>query len=286
MSALTITPNISKKTAKVVGTVSAGEKVAVTLKNCATLDTETLRLRVMLANKMLAVFPVPPGEGETQERFTVSGGDLTCTLNLCTTQMLKAFRRVPEMELMFILDDTASSVRQVYFFGFREIYGWPQESGADVPIDLAGYGDKIAELEETISELEAAHDADIATVNANLAGKVDKEAGKGLSHVDVTTETMGTLALKSELQSHTTDSTIHITASERSSWNSKADGADMPKKQDVIVQNGYIYLPDRDNLNKWRRMQAFYDSEMGGVTTALSDELYVKNADGNFVQEV
>lgn len=286
MSALTITPNIAKKTAKVVGTVSAGEKVSVTLKDCASLDTTTLRLRVMIANKMLAVFPVPPEEGETQARFTVSGSDLTCTLNLCTQQMLQRFKRVPEMEVMFVLDDVAESIRQVYFFGFCEIYGWPQEAGADIPIDLAGYGNKIAELEESISDLEAEHDADIATVNANLAGKVDKEAGKGLSHVDVTTETMGTLALKSELQSHTTDSTIHITASERSSWNSKADGADMPKKQDVIVQNGYIYLPDRDNLNKWRRMQAFYDSEMGGVTTALSDELYVKNANGTFVQEV
>jgi len=286
MSALTITPNIAKKTAKVVGTVSAGEKVSVTLKDCASLDTTTLRLRVMLANKMLAVFPVPPEEGETQARFTVSGSDLTCTLNLCTQQMLQRFKRVPEMEVMFVLDDVAESVRQVYFFGFHEIFGWPQEPGADIPIDLSGYGSKIAELESSISELAAEHDADIAIVNASIAGKVDKEAGKGLSHVDLTTEVLGTLALKSELQTHTANSTVHITGSERSAWNNKASQSDIQGKQDIIVQDGYIYIPDRDYANKWRRMQAFYDAEMSGVTTALGEEIYIRNEQGTFVQEV
>lgn len=282
MSSLTITPNIEKKTAKVVGTVSAGEKISVTLKNCAHLDTPTLRLRVMLVNKMLAVFPVPPTCGE---RFTVDGDDLVCTLNLCTFQMLKRFRRIPAMEVMFVLDDVASSVRQVYFFGFREIFGWPQEPGADLPIDLAGYGDKIAELEGHISDLAAAHDADMERIGEDLAAKVDKEEGKGLSHVDVTQETIGSLALRSELDSHVEDSTIHITQQERSAWNAKADASDLPGKQDVIVQDGFLYVPDRDVAGRWHRMQAYYDSEMEGVTTTCGDENYVRDTDGTFILE-
>ena len=270
MSSLTITPNIERKTAKVVGTVSAGEKISVTLKNCASLDTATLRLRVMLVNKMLAVFPVPPAAGEEQERFTVDGDDLVCTLNLCTFQMMKRFRRVPAMEVMFVLDDVSSSVRQVYFFGFREIFGWPQEPGADMPIDLAGYGDKIAELESHISD---------------LAAKVDKEEGKGLSHVDVTQETIGRLALRSELDSHVEDSTIHITQQERSAWNAKADASAMPGKQDVIVQDGFLYVPDRDVAGRWHRMQAYYDSEMEGVTTTCGNDNYVRDSGGTFILE-
>lgn len=284
MSSLTITPNIEKKTAKVVGTVSAGEKISVTLKNCAHLDTPTLRLRVMLVNKMLAVFPVPPTCGGEAERFTVEGDDLVCTLNLCTFQMLKRFRRVPAMEVMFVLDDVASSVRQVYFFGFREIFGWPQEPGADLPIDLAGYGDKIAELEGHISDLAAAHDADMERIGGDLAAKVDKE-GKGLSHVDVTQETIGSLALRSELDSHVEDSTIHITQQERSAWNAKADASALPGKQDVIVQDGFLYVPDRDVAGRWHRMQAYYDSEMEGVTTTCGDENYVRDTDGTFILE-
>lgn len=285
MSSLTITPNIERKTAKVVGTVSAGEKISVTLKNCASLDTATLRLRVMLVNKMLAVFPVPPAAGEEQKRFTVDGDDLVCTLNLCTFQMMKRFRRVPAMEVMFVLDDVASSVRQVYFFGFREIFGWPQEPGSDIPIDLAGYGDKIAELEGHISDLASAHDADMERIGEDLAAKVDKEEGKGLSHVDVTQETIGRLALRSELDSHVEDSTIHITQQERSAWNAKADASAMPGKQDVIVQDGFLYVPDRDVAGRWHRMQAYYDSEMEGVTTTCGNDNYVRDSDGTFILE-
>lgn len=287
MSALTITPNIEKKTAKVVGTVSAGEKVSVTLKNCASLASPMLRLRVMIHNKMLAVFPAVPPEPDAEEcPFTTDGDDLVCVLNLCTMQMMKRFRRVPEMEVMFVLDDVASNVRQVYFFGFREIYGWPQEAGADLPIDLSGYGDKIAELEETISGIADAHNADMETVAEQLSTKVDKQAGMGLSHVDVTTETIGAMALKSELDNHVEDTTIHITSEERSAWNNKADAADMPKKQDVIVQDGFLYVPDRDVSGRWHRMQTYYDPDMEGVTTVLSDENYVRDASGAFIEEV
>ena len=280
MSTLSILPNLQKKTAKFIGTVSAGEKVSVILKDCASLNTDTLRLRVMFMGKTLAAFPIPAADGEDQEGFAVSGDDLTCTLNLCTRQMLQRFRRVMEMDVAFILDDIAESVRQIYFFGMHGVHGWPQEAGSDVPVDLAGYGDKIAALERSISDIEAAHDADIEKVNASLDGKVDKESGKGLSHVDVTTDTISKLALRSELQSHAEDTAVHVSAEERSSWNNK-----VAAKQDVIVQDGFLYIPDRDIDGVWRRLQAHYDTDMGGVTTTCGEEAYVRGADGKFAKK-
>lgn len=246
MSELVITPNIARKTAKAAGAVCAGEKVSVTLKGCAALDTETLRLRVTFMNRTLAVFPVPPVEGEAQTRFTVSGEDLSCTLNLCTVQMLRLFRCACEMEVLLVLDDVAESVRQVYFLCPAEIRGWPMEKGADVPIDLSGYVDRIAKVEERISDAEAEIDADIKAVNVRIS-------------------------------EHARDAERHITAAERSAWNGVAG------KQDVIVQDGFLYVPDRDREGVWRRLQAFYDAEMGGVTTTCGDAAYVRGEDGGFV---
>lgn len=246
MSELVITPNIGRKTAKVVGTVCAGEKVSVTLKGCAALDTETLRLRVTFMNRTLAVFPVPPVEGEAQTRFTVSGEDLSCTLNLCTVQMLRLFRCACEMEVLLVLDDVAESVRQVYFLCLAEIRGWPMEKGADVPIDLSGYVDRIAKIEERISDAESEIDADIKAVNVRIS-------------------------------EHVRDVESHVTAAERSAWNG------ISGKQDVIVWNGCLYVPDRDRDGVWRRLQAYYDAEMGGVTTTCGDDAYSRNNDGKFV---
>lgn len=55
MSALTITPNIEKKSAVIVGRIAGGEHVSVRLKNCAALDSETLRLRILFFKKPLRV---------------------------------------------------------------------------------------------------------------------------------------------------------------------------------------------------------------------------------------
>lgn len=280
MSVLTITPNLERKTAKIVGTVSAGEKVSVRLKDCASLLTPTLRVNVRFCGHLMAAFPIP----ETADAFVTDGDDLTFTLNLCTVQMMRRFRKVPELDVEMVLDDTGADVRQMYFKDFLTVLGWPQNPGHDIPVDLSGYTDKIAALESDIAGMGERIDQHEADVETALGTKVDKEAGKGLSHVDVTSETLGQFASAAEVDAHVGDNIRHITQSERTAWNNKADPSDPSRKQDVIVQDGYLYIPDADEEGVWRRMQGKYDAEMGGVVLVNSDEAFVRReSDGVFV---
>ena len=280
MSVLTITPNLERKTAKIVGTVSAGEKVSVRLKDCASLLTPTLRVNVRFCGHLMAAFPIP----ETADAFVTDGDDLTFTLNLCTVQMMRRFRKIPELDVEMVLDDTGADVRQMYFKDFLTVLGWPQNPGHDIPVDLSGYTDKIAALESDIAGMGERIDQHEADVETALGTKVDKEAGKGLSHVDVTSETLGQFASAAEVAEHVENAGAHVSSGDRANWNNKADATDLPKKQDIIVQDGFLYVPDRDNNGKWRRMQAYYDSEMEGVVTGLGNKLYVRQSDGSFVE--
>ena len=280
MSVLTITPNLERKTAKIVGTVSAGEKVSVRLKDCASLLTPTLRVNVRFCGHLMAAFPIP----ETADAFVTDGDDLTFTLNLCTVQMMRRFRKVPELDVEMVLDDTGADVRQMYFKDFLTVLGWPQNPGHDIPVDLSGYTDKIAALESDIAGMGERIDQHEADVETALGTKVDKEAGKGLSHVDVTSETLGQFASAAEVAEHVENAGAHVSSGDRTNWNNKADATDLPKKQDIIVQDGFLYVPDRDNDGKWRRMQAYYDSEMEGVVTGLGNSLYTRQSDGSFVE--
>lgn len=280
MSVLTITPNLERKTAKIVGTVSAGEKVSVRLKDCASLLTPTLRVNVRFCGHLMAAFPIP----ETADAFVADGDDLTFTLNLCTVQMMRRFRKVPELDVEMVLDDTGADVRQMYFKDFLTVLGWPQNPGHDIPVDLSGYTDKIAALENDIAGMGERIDQHEADVETALGTKVDKEAGKGLSHVDVTSETLGQFASAAEVAEHVENAGAHVSSGDRANWNNKADATDLPKKQDIIVQDGFLYVPDRDNDGKWRRMQAYYDSEMEGVVTGLGNSLYTRQSDGSFVE--
>lgn len=280
MSVLTITPNLERKTAKIVGTVSAGEKVSVRLKDCASLLTPTLRVNVRFCGHLMAAFPIP----ETADAFVTDGDDLTFTLNLCTVQMMRRFRKVPELDVEMVLDDTGADVRQMYFKDFLTVLGWPQNPGHDIPVDLSGYTDKIAALESDIAGMGERIDQHEADVETALGTKVDKEAGKGLSHVDVTSETLGQFASAAEVAEHVENAGAHVSSGDRANWNNKADATDLPKKQDIIVQDGFLYVPDRDNDSKWRRMQAYYDSEMEGVVTGLGSALYTRQSNGSFVE--
>lgn len=280
MSVLTITPNLERKTAKIVGTVSAGEKVSVRLKDCASLLTPTLRVNVRFCGHLMAAFPIP----ETADAFVTDGDDLTFTLNLCTVQMMRRFRKVPELDVEMVLDDTGADVRQMYFKDFLTVLGWPQNPGHDIPVDLSGYTDKIAALESDIAGMGERIDQHEADVETALGTKVDKEAGKGLSHVDVTSETLGQFASAAEVAEHVENAGAHVSSGDRANWNNKADATDLPKKQDIIVQDGFLYVPDRDNDGKWRRMQAYYDSEMEGVVTGLGSALYTRQSNGSFVE--
>ena len=278
MSVLTITPNLERKTAKIVGTVSAGEKVSVRLKDCASLLTPTLRVNVRFCGHLMAAFPIP----ETADAFVADGDDLTFTLNLCTVQMMRRFRKVPELDVEMVLDDTGADVRQMYFKDFLTVLGWPQNPGHDIPVDLSGYTDKIAALESDIAGMGERIDQHEADVETALGTKVDKEAGKGLSHVDVTSETLGQFASATEVAEHIENGGAHVSSGDRANWNNKVDQSELPKKQDVIVQGGYLYVPDPVE-GRWHRLQASYDSSMGGVVGTYGDETYTRDSSGHFV---
>ena len=253
---------------------SAGEKVRVILKNCSAWNTPTLRLRVLFAGKMLAVCPVEMG---TESEFEAVGDDLVCVLNLCTDQAMKVFRRRPELDVMFILDDIGPDVRQMYFSEVHLLRGWPHEK-TDTPIDLSGYPDRMASFEAAIAEARKDISEAIDEFGKAIEGKVDKVTGKGLSTIDATPELLGTLATKTELNAHASDDSSHVTAADRERWDAKAG------KLDLVVQGGYLYVPDV-KVGGWRRMQAMYNEEMGSVSTVLSEEMFIRNEDGSFVLE-
>ncbi len=282
MSELVITPDFSTKTARIVGTASAGEKVSVTIKNAAELNTSTLRLRVLFGKKLVAVFPIPVAEGESQDTFSTDGDDLVCTLNLCTDTALKVFRRIPELEALFVLDDIGSSVRQMYFRDTHEVLGWPLDV-ADAPIDLSGYKDRMQELAGDIDDMQETLDSAIESMQTTLDGKVDKVGGKGLSTLDVTSDMLSAFATDAQLQAHVNDTTRHISSAERTAWS-----ALVGTKQDVIVSDGYLYAPGvmiGDN-RLWYRLNIQYDNEMHSITTVVGETKYIRNSDGEFVEYV
>lgn len=282
MSALTITPDFTKKNATIVGRIAGGEHVSVRLKNCASINSETLRLRVLFFKKTMARFPMPVEEGETSQAFVVDGDDLTCDLNLNTVQMMKALRRLPELEMMFVLDDNGDEVKQLYFMRMHTVGGWPMEPGEDYPVDLDGYTSFIDEVDARIAAIQEIVTTAVATLTAAMDTKVDKVSGKGLSTYDLTEALYDSFAKTTDFNLHVSDAVKHISAAERSLWNSKADGNDIQKKQDVIVQDGYIYIPDPVE-GRWHRLQASYDSGMHGVVGTYGNETYTRDASGRFV---
>lgn len=281
MSELVITPNLQKKTAKIVGRIAGGEHVTVTLKDCVTLKTSTLRLRILFFRQAVARFPMPAEAEKSQEAFTVSGSDLTCEMNLNTVQMEKALRRFPELEMMFVLDDPGSDVKQLYFASMHAVQGWPKEYGEDVPADLDGYVDFVSEVDSRIAAIQQIVTTAVATLTAAMDTKVDKVDGKGLSTYDLTQALVDSFAKSVDFNAHVSDAVKHISEAERSAWNLNTTA--FAKKQDVIVQDGCLYVPDRNQDGVWRRMQAYYDTDMESVTTTVGEDAYVRDEKGNFV---
>lgn len=214
MSEITIQPDFAEKTAAISGSASAGEKVSVVLKNCAALKTPTLRLRVLWLKRLLAVYPVPVDDGGEQDAFEEDGDDLVCTLNLCTVQAMKTFRRVPELEVMFILDDVGESVRQMHFRDFHTLLGWPQNEGTDVPVDLSGYINFVADTNSRLSAVENVaetnSDAIRAETSAREASDNSHEAQIGVLETSVYGLSNDVEATGAQLASHVNDGTIHL----------------------------------------------------------------------------
>lgn len=283
MSEIRITPDFENKCAEITGAASAGEKVRVILKNCSTKNTPTLRLRVLFAGKTLAVFPIAIID-DAIETFTVEGDDLVCELNLCTDQALKVFKRIPELDVLYILDDPGSSVRQMYFRDFHVLLGWPHEV-TDTPIDLSTYTDRMKELDEAVDGVRESLESAVEDLSASLESKVDKVSGKGLSSVDVTPETLAGFALAEDLSRHVADTDLHLRAGERVAWSGKVNPEELAGKQDIIVAGGALYIPRASDgdVQLYHRAQIVYNAEIGYLVLDIGETTYVRE-DGAFVE--
>lgn len=173
MSEFVITPNFDRKTARFHGIVAAGEHAFVRIVGAGALTTETLRLRVVFLKKTLAVFPLVT-TGETPDEWDVDGDDLTCTINLNTAQMQKELRRLYEKEVLFVLDDPTSHA--LYFLDLCVIRGWPQEEGADTPVDLDGYSDFVADTKSRLNAAESAIESNAASISAEATARQAADA--------------------------------------------------------------------------------------------------------------
>ena len=199
MSELVITPNFTKKTARFHGAVAAGEHAAVRISGAASLlpDTpsdSTLRLRVVFLKKTLAVFPfvtaamVEADDSLTQDVWEADGDDLICTLNLNTTQALKAFRKTPEMEVLAVLDDPVQ--HQLYFSDLVLMRGWPQEP-ADAPTNLDDYRDFVADTKAALAAHTSAISENAIAIAAEQTARqnADAELTSGIGSVSETVST-------------------------------------------------------------------------------------------------
>ena len=169
MSEIVITPNFERKTARIKGTAAAGEHVSVRIVGAAGLDTGSLRLRAVLFKTTLAVFPL----SVESDFWQTDGEDLICTLNLNTSSALKVFRSVMEMEVLFVLDDPYA--RKLHFSDLATLRGWPQEAGADSPVDLDGYVDFVAEITARMSQAENAIETNASAVQSVMSEKASNE---------------------------------------------------------------------------------------------------------------
>ena len=157
MTSLTITPELAKKSAKLVGKVAAGEHVSVTIEGAADLASSSLYLRVMYGPCTIAQFPQPVDEGETAEVWGESGDGLTCTLNLNTIQALK-YCLGPDTDCLFVLEEigTASGTEPtLYFTKNHRIGGWPQKRLTDEPFNLDAYPGLIEEWTRQLANISA-----------------------------------------------------------------------------------------------------------------------------------
>lgn len=160
MTELFITPDLKRKTAKFEGAVAAGEAVRVYVvdPDIANIgyryNYPAMRLRVRVAGRTVAkVDPAADGVAQWQINADVYGDRAYATLNLDTVQMREAFRRVPEMDALFVLDDPDSHV--LYFAAPCPVRGWPMEEGEDEPVDLRGYVGFVKDVSARFAEVEA-----------------------------------------------------------------------------------------------------------------------------------
>lgn len=153
MNELVITPNFEKKSAKIRGRCAAGEHVLVRLVGMAGLPAETLRLCIMLRERLFAVFPLAIEDSAAE--WSVDGEDLTCVLNLNTEPLVK-FARCGALTLEFILDDPSNHI--LYFSEMHQVQPWHslRASGDDAqPRDMPPF-DGVVISTKTLEDLREA----------------------------------------------------------------------------------------------------------------------------------
>lgn len=160
MTTLNVRPDFKKKRARFIGTVAAGEKVAVTVEGGAAIRSDTLRLRVYSPNRRctLAVFPSPDGGDAADNRWRVVGDDIACTLNLNTVQMREhsSAYLCATFAVMATLDDPGLDA--MHFTDCLPVAGWMRDEGEDEPVDLSRFPGQIAEWAARMDAMELSAD--------------------------------------------------------------------------------------------------------------------------------
>lgn len=154
MTRLEIEPRVATKAAVFRGAVASGEAVDVTVRGAAAWTAGALRLRILgeLDGEVatLAQFPMPAEDGGQADAWAVDGEDARCLLNLDTVQMERSVPCGAAERRLLVLDDPRGQT--LYVKDLLPIAHWPRAKGEDVPVDLGGYRDLIAEVEGALAE--------------------------------------------------------------------------------------------------------------------------------------
>ena len=133
MNILTIEPNLVKKTARITGKVAVGELVDVVIDDVSEINSESLRLRVFCAGRVIAQYPAP-GKAES---FGEDGDDLTCSMRFDSVEA----RRMcigRETQVLLVLEDIGDNA-QLYFTQEWSLKGWPGIDTDEKPSDFSVY---------------------------------------------------------------------------------------------------------------------------------------------------
>lgn len=157
-TALTITPTWSAKRLTVTGDAAVRESVALTISGCS--DDTSIVFKVSSEDGRVdyAKFPFAAGDA-----WTVSGDDLTGTLNLNTDLLVAAFASLgPDDRLPFSFSVASATNANLYAKGCKQIGNWCEN--IDDPVAYATpLSDAVESAQADLDVLEAvfaAHDHD------------------------------------------------------------------------------------------------------------------------------
>lgn len=200
MTALTITPNVEKKTMKFAGRVASGEKVSLTLVGMSAFATDAkLQVRVVVGKTTVGVFP-----SSDEEAWTVEGENLACELNLATLQAKKCSQFGGDA--LWLVEDV--DVPQLYAAGEFELLPWVKRKDDDG--DLTDISDRY-DKDEIVAHVKAKGNVHGVTAEMLGLGSVDNTADKD-KPVSTAQEAAITAAVSGVTTQITTESTRAVNA--------------------------------------------------------------------------